>query len=170
MVFTESDYEREFLPVLVKVARKVFRQSRDKEELICDTISEGWRMLQTAPSTATPRSIAYYAVSRVRTELQFAGSERSITGPNPRRRAKAKRSEFDVHEIGRERDNPAKLAVLRIDFPEWCSTLTDRQQIILLAALRGESTSEIAQRLRITEGAVSQTRRKLIECWHAFHS
>ena len=170
MVFTESDYERDFLPVLVKVAKKVFRGKREREELVCDTISEGWRMLQTAPPTATPRSIAMYAINHVKVERHFAASERSITGPNPRRKAKAQRTEFDVGEIGKVYDNPAKLAALRVDFPAWVLTLTHRQQLVLLAVLRGDSTSEIAERFKITPGAVSQIRAKLVQRWHAFHS
>jgi len=170
MVFTQDDFERDFLGELRACGRQSFRYRADREELILDTISQGWELLQTAPPTATPKSIAYYAVKRVKAGRQFKQSSRSLLGPNPHQRAKAQRHEFTIQQTERMGEDPALLAALRVDFPQWVLDLTDRQQMILLAVLRGDSTGDIARRLKISLAAVSQTRRKLIKRWHEYHS
>lgn len=79
------------------------------------------------------------------------------------------RQEFDTAEFARDSDNPAELAALRIDFPDWFdNVLKDRQREICAALMQGDSTSEVAERFGVTLSAISQTRRWLVENWLAF--
>lgn len=167
--FNQQDFEQRFEPVVVKFATKAFRQRHNRRELVCDTLSVCWELMQTAPPEATPRTIAKYAVLRVKSGLQFTQSSRSLTGPNPLRKAKARRTAFEIGLIGRLGDNPKALAALRIDFPGWVETLTVRQTQVLSMALQGDSTAEIAEQLGITWSAVSQIRRKLVDRYYAHH-
>lgn len=70
---------------------------------------------------------------------------------------------------GRQReDNPALLAQLHLDVREWRKTLTSHQDIALGMMLDGWQTKDIAARLGITWGAVSQMRGRLVKLWRAF--
>ena len=75
---------------------------------------------------------------------------------------------FELLDVARIDDNPADLAALRVDYPEFVATLTDRQQRLLAAFLAGHTTSQIARRLGVTGGYISQVRRRIVELWHAF--
>jgi hypothetical protein len=59
-------------------------------------------------------------------------------------------------------------AAFRIDFAEWLQTLTRRDRRIIVAFVRGESTSSVAERFGITPGRVSQLRRTYEHRWQCF--
>ena len=63
---------------------------------------------------------------------------------------------------------PAEIAALRIDFSDWFSSLSPRDQRLASELARGESTSVVAKMFRITSGRVSQLRRELYESWQRF--
>jgi hypothetical protein len=99
-----------FLRAARRRARLVFAKRRDRAELIADTISVAWEMVQTAPPEATPQSIAWYATKRVKIGRQFTERQRSITGPNPRGLAKPPRDEGWLTDVVDDSQNPADLA------------------------------------------------------------
>jgi hypothetical protein len=57
---------------------------------------------------------------------------------------------------------------LRLDVPSWLATLQRRLQRITKDLALGCSTSEVAQKHRLTAGRISQIRRELCESWHRF--
>ena len=59
-------------------------------------------------------------------------------------------------------------AAFRIDFADWLPTLTHRDRKIIAAFVSGERTSAVAQRFSISEGRVSQLRRKFEHLWRTF--
>lgn len=59
-------------------------------------------------------------------------------------------------------------AAFRIDFSGWLKTLTRRDRRIIFAFVSGERTAAVAGRFGITEGRVSQLRRKFEAGWRAF--
>jgi len=61
-----------------------------------------------------------------------------------------------------------ELAAFRIDFAQWLRTLTRRDRKIIAAFVRGERTSEVADRFGISPGRVSQLRRKFEHEWRVF--
>jgi len=60
------------------------------------------------------------------------------------------------------------LAAFRIDFAEWLRSLTGRDRKIIGAFVSGERTSAVADRFGISEGRVSQLRRKYERQWLVF--
>lgn len=155
-----------FLRAARRRARLMFAKRPDREELINDTISTAWELLQTAPPTATPQSIAWYATKRIKVGRQFSERQRSITGPNPRRLDKPARGE--VADYLDDSGDPAELAQVRLDFVAWLEFLTERERDMLSAFLNGERTSELADRYGVSHARVSQIRRELINHWEAY--
>lgn len=159
---------KDVVPVVRQIGRRAFAGQRDYREKMADAISEAWVQFESAPPVATPFSIASYSVRRIKVRRQFKHSERSLTGPNPRRKVKAKRQRFFPRVLADGRHRPEEFVIVRVDVREWFATLTKRQQMICLGALMGDSTKEMANQLGITPAAVSQIRRKLIELWEAY--
>ncbi len=60
------------------------------------------------------------------------------------------------------------LAAFRIDFAQWLRLLTDRDREIICALSSGDSTKLVAQRFGLSEGRVSQLRRKFERLWQIF--
>jgi DNA-binding NarL/FixJ family response regulator len=165
----KPDFYRDVVPVVSIRAKLVFQGKPDADEHVSDAISVAWQALLNAPQAATPQSIAVYACLHVKMGRQFRQSTKSIDGPNPRRRRKPRRKVADVGKVlARERNNPAALATVKMDFTAWLPLLTPKEQRYLEAFLSGETTKEIADRFEVTTARVSQVRRKLWEHWKAF--
>jgi FixJ family two-component response regulator len=69
--------------------------------------------------------------------------------------------------FGREPD-PALIAQSNADFAAWRETLDNRQSAMLDAFLAGEGTKDVAKMFNVSQGLVSQTRRKFVESYLAF--
>jgi RNA polymerase sigma factor (sigma-70 family) len=63
---------------------------------------------------------------------------------------------------------PAETAAARIDIGNWLAGLPRRQRRIAELLATGESTSEAAEKFRVSRGRVSQIRRELEESWEEF--
>ncbi len=63
----------------------------------------------------------------------------------------------------------ADQAAFRCDFPAWLRRLKPRDRRIAEALSLGHSTSEVAQRFRVSASRVSQLRGTLHHSWHSFH-
>jgi DNA-binding NarL/FixJ family response regulator len=165
----KPDFYRDVVPVVSLHAKLVFRGQHDADDKLSDAISVAWQALLTAPQEASPQSLAVYACLRVKSGRQFRQSAKSIDGPNPRRHRKPKRNKADLGKVlARERNNPAALATVKMDFTAWLPLLTQREHRYLEAFLSGETTKEIARRFRVSTARVSQVRRELWEHWKAF--
>jgi hypothetical protein len=66
------------------------------------------------------------------------------------------------------RDSPADAACLRLDLTAWLGGLPRRQRWVAERLAAGERVVELARRLGVTPGAVSQTRARLAASWAAF--
>ena len=66
------------------------------------------------------------------------------------------------------RCTPADEACFRLDFAEWMGRLPERKRLTAELLAQGHATSEVARRLGVTPGAVSQTRAWLGTSWRAF--
>lgn len=166
---SKRDYLHSVLPVVRARARVVFQFHRDRADKIADAVSLGWQFALTAPESAKPADIAYYACLQVKCDRQFRQSSRSIDGPNPRRRKKPRRELADVGKaFARGHDNPESMATVLVDYAEWMLLLTPRERGFLEAFLRGDGTKEIAARYHVSPARISQIRRKLVEYWRAY--
>ena len=68
------------------------------------------------------------------------------------------------------RASPADAACLRLDLTAWLGGLPRRQRWIAERLAAGDRVGELARRLGVTPGAVSQTRAKLAASWAAFQA
>lgn len=66
--------------------------------------------------------------------------------------------------------SPAEVATLRIDIEGWLDSLAFRDRCVATLLAVGERTSDVAQRLGITAGRVSQLKRMLAKSWAEFHN
>jgi hypothetical protein len=57
----------------------------------------------------------------------------------------------------------------RIDFPEWLRRLSPRDRRAAKSLAMGNTTNEVARKLKISAGRVSQLRRELHKSWLEFH-
>jgi DNA-directed RNA polymerase specialized sigma24 family protein len=104
------------------------------------------------------------------TGRQFRQSSRSLDGPNPRRKRRAQPADADLGTLAGHTDDPSRLATVLVDYREWLATLTPQERDFLEAFLFGEATQEIARRMQVSPGRVSQVRRELVTYWMAFTS
>jgi hypothetical protein len=65
---------------------------------------------------------------------------------------------------------PDEQAAFRIDFPEWLSSLGDRDRRVVEALMVGERTFDVAQRYGLTPSRVSQLRAQFHDDWQQFCS
>ena len=56
----------------------------------------------------------------------------------------------------------------RMDFPEWLSTMSDRNRHIAEDMTMGDSTLELSGRHRVSPGRISQLRREFKQDWESF--
>lgn len=156
------------MQVAASIAHKRFRSRRDLPELVCDSQSRAWELALTAGPGATPGTVAVYAVRQVVAGRQFSQSERSVTGPNPRKRRKPARSEVNPQRLADRQGSPSSLVPFLVDFAEWRSRLTDRQREVADALAEGDRTQEAAERFGCSPGRISQLRRELEASWKGF--
>jgi hypothetical protein len=64
--------------------------------------------------------------------------------------------------------DPAMDAQCNIDYENWRKTLKDRDREMLDDFLAGELTSDMAGKYNLTDGSISQTRRKLVKSYRKF--
>lgn len=158
------------LPVVEQRAKKVFARRRNKNELVCDAVSLGWQYLKRYGHVASPKQIAYYACLHASRGKQFGLSARSLDSKHRRRKRDAAQ-QHPVHDgLVNRRDNPAATAAVLVDAHAWQATLTDRERQLLDCCLQGETTMDIARKLGVSPGRVSQMRRELVTFWRVFTS
>jgi DNA-binding NarL/FixJ family response regulator len=68
------------------------------------------------------------------------------------------------------RSGPSEIAAARIDFGDWMGRLPHRQRRLAELLATGESTSEAAEKFRVSPGRVSQIRRELEDSWDDFQA
>ena len=69
-----------------------------------------------------------------------------------------------------QRATPADVAITRIDFQAWLSSLSPRMRKLAETLATGETTSAVAELFRVSAGRISQVRRQLMETWDQFHA
>lgn len=171
-------------PAIEEQARFAFRQlpAEAREEAVAEVLAYACvayaRLAELGKEEvayATP--LARYGIARLRVG-RHVGSSRNgneVTSGYAQRR-----KGFRVNSIhGRDEDwrelavedkraTPAEVAVLRLDFTSWLSTLSGRDRRLADLLATGESTGRAARRFRLTAGRVSQIRRQLHRAWCRF--
>ena len=98
-------------------------------------------------------------------------NSQEVTSPFCQRRqsfAILRADDWQDQLVDHRRTTPADLAAMRIDFAAWLRTLDSRERRLVRTLARGESGQRTARLFRISEGRVSQLRRKLRQKWRQF--
>ncbi len=69
---------------------------------------------------------------------------------------------------GDHRCTPAEHAAFLIDFEDWLGRLPERRRRSAELLSQGYGTGEVARRLGVTPGAISQARTELAKNWNEF--
>jgi len=190
---SSCDWQTGFLAVLSTVethARIRFRRlnADRREEAIQETIAAACMNFQLAAAQGNlnvvhPSTLADFAVRHTRTGRHVGCAQdaaRDVMSPACHRRYGVRVSRFfesrsaDIangwqQAVIADRKVPVPdLAAFRIDFAGWLQTLTDRDREIICAFSGGDSTKAVAERFGLSEGRVSQLRRKFERLWLAF--
>jgi hypothetical protein len=161
---SKYSWEADVLPLVDEWSGKRWKHDPDHDDKRCDARSVAWEFSQAYP-TAPPKSVAYYAIRRVDGGRQFRESARSITGPNPLRRAKPQRADFDPFSLFRTGNDPARIVCFRDLYQVWLERLNSRQRTVAELLATGNTAVETAAVCGLTEGRISQIRRELEKRW-----
>jgi hypothetical protein len=189
--YAESgQWRTDFLAVLPAVqthARICFRKLRrcDSEEAVAETVASAFRSYGSLAQRGKldrvhPSTLAAYAVHTVRNDRHVGGcqSATDVLSPLAQRRrglhvgSLTPRRDDDGgwHEMTLEdrRVSPADQAAFNLDFAAWLKSFTRRDRRIISRLAAGERTSAVAENFALSEGRVSQLRRKFEQSWNQF--
>lgn len=192
-----SDWQEGFLKVLPAVqqhAESRFRRlgADRRDEAIQETIAAACVSFQLAAAQGKlnvvhPNSLADFAVRHTRTARHVGGGQdaaKDVMSPSCQRRQHVEVISIDRHRLpaslrdgtdGWKRiaveDRKAAipdLAAFRIDFTQWLQMFTHRDREIIGFLGGGDTTMAVAERFGLSEGRVSQLRRKFERLWRTF--
>ncbi|MBE3070798.1 MAG: sigma-70 family RNA polymerase sigma factor [Planctomycetes bacterium] len=137
-----------------------------QEEAVAEGIAAAWEnwvslVARGREAGVTVHNLAWYAAKHQRTGRHVGGSLRT------RDAYRLEKADGVEYELADERTDPAEAAAFRIDFAEWCATLTDVQRETAVLLLAGFTTREVARLLGKSDPAVSQMRTTLEASWIA---
>jgi hypothetical protein len=156
------------LPELQRIARSAFRHlSPDRrDEAVQNVVTLTWKQYRALIIKGRPdavdmlRSILYYAIRQTKCGRMIQGCPSAKDTFEKRRRGEVIAVDIDVHDL-MSRTTPVLEAVsFRVDLPRFFDTLTDRQQETARLLASGFTTSEVAELMDVTPGAVSQFRQR----------
>lgn len=178
------------LPAIVTHAKIRFRKlpAERREDAIQEAVAAACVNYQLLASrgrlhVAHPRSIADFAVRHVRIGRHVGGKQdaaKDVLSPIAHDRHDVRVHSYHCSRCGDGTDGWRQVAIaerkasipdtaaFRIDFAEWLRTLTRRDRKIIAAFVRGERTWAVAERFSVTNGRVSQLRRKFEDLWRVF--
>jgi len=187
-----QDWQERFsrlLPTIRQNAHYAFRRfpAEARQEAIQDVIvaclaSFHSLVQQGREEVATASSLARYAVAhyRVGRSVAYAMNCDDVTSAYCQHLTGIRvesLQQYDTHEcrwleilVEDQRATPADVAITRIDFQEWPSSLSPRMRKLAETLATGESTSAVAELFRVSAGRISQVRRRLMETWDKFHA
>ena len=183
-----SDFQAA-MPRLICHARCYFRhvRCRDKKaDCISEMLGLCWkwwlRLVDRGKNPAKFVSVlASYAARAVRSGRRVCGQERARDALST---VAPQRHSFTVSSLPQTstlNPNPLQEALIdntrspvpdqvqfRCDFPEWLLTHTRRDRTLAIEMAKGERTSALAHRFKISPARVSQIRRQLHDSWEQF--
>lgn len=170
------------MPGIVKHARYKLRHLRAeaRSEAVQDVLVTAMffyvRLHQSRRrDLAYPSVLARFAVARYRDGRRAAHSMNShdVLSPYQRRRSHSRSNSaseaWNELLIEDRHAGPAQTAAARIDFAEWFSSLSRRDQKIARALAQGDATREVAARFHVSPGRISQKRREFLDSWRRYH-
>ena len=184
---TEPDF-LEMLPTIRRAATFAFRHLRRavREDLLAEVVANAFAAFRRLvargkAALAYPTVLAKFAIRQVR-EGRRVGAKRNaldVLSPYAQRRkgfsvqplAEAtKRSEWQELVVEDRHASPAELASFKIDFADWLKRLKRSKCNVALRLIAGDTTSEVAERFRLSPARVSQLRKELHRDWDEFQA
>jgi hypothetical protein len=164
---------QDLLETAGKIAGKEFHGHPDVYDMVTDVQHLAWEFSLTAGDRATIKSLIGYAIRRVLVRRQFKESARCLeTIPKQKsaKRHEFRRVAFDLRAVANDRDNPAEIAALRIDFPAWLQSLPPWKREVAKRLAVGEKPGAVANQLNLHPSQVSKLQRELKASWEKAHS
>lgn len=149
----------------MRLAERMARRRRFRTETVRDAVSYAWEFAQAGKGT--PYGIAFLAIRRAKSFRRFADGTTSVD--HPKHRADCIREGVEIFDLASTQDDPADLAVLRVDLEAWAATLKPRTREALRLMIAGERTSEIAVALGMKPSAVAEMRARLYRAYKRLH-
>ena len=177
----------ELLPAIREQAEYAFRRVPidAQEELVQETIAAAYGMFvslcrrgKMSLVYATP--LCKYAVRHVCEGRRIGSRCNSLDITSPSASASKRITIERLDRFNRRRGEwrevlvedrtagPAEIAMTRLDFASWLSTLSNRDRQLAEKLVLGETTGRVARTFRISAARVSQLRRELCANWHRF--
>ena len=187
------DFQQQFetlLPRFEEAARFAFRNLRpaDRDEAVADVCAATWSawhgLIQRGkdPLEVGPYGILTNAIRYVRSGRRIGNkgsgrgridlwshSAQKVRGFRMVSLASAQQEgELRAWIAGDHRCTPAEHAAFLIDFEDWLGRLPERRRRSAELLSQGYGTGEVARRLGVTPGAISQARTELAKNWNEF--
>jgi hypothetical protein len=182
-----NDRFLELLPTIQNQAEYAFRREsfEAREELVQEAVVAAYALFLSLcrrgkAGLVYPTPLTKFAIRRVRAGRRVGSpfNRHDVTCPRHRdsieihieRLDQFDRRNGDWREIVVEdgKASPAEIAMTRLDFGSWLSTLSQRDRQLAEKLAFGETTGRVARMFRVSAARVSQIRRELCESWHRF--
>jgi hypothetical protein len=173
-VKTHAKFEFRHLPA-------VHREEAVAEAIAAAVVSYQRLAVQGRLHVAHPSSLAKFAVKAVRNGRRVGGNQavNDLTSPIAHRRHGIQyvtgptspadnRDDWLSAVIADKKAAVPDLVAIKMDFGSWLKTLAHRDRRIIAALASRERTHVVAERFGLSEGRVSQLRRKFEELWRVF--
>lgn len=177
----------QMLPAITRYARCAFRclgpeaKQEAVEEAVANACRAYARLAELGKTElAYPGVLARFAVAQIQSGRRVGGrlNRREVFSPEAQRRhgftvvhLDALNGKEDVEcQIAQRSPTPATLAAGRMDFQAWLATLSVRNRQIARSLATGHTTTDVARRIGVAPGRVSQVRRELERSWQTFSS
>jgi hypothetical protein len=175
------------LPEIRKQANFAFRRVTldAREELIQEVIAQAYALFvrlchRGKPALVYPSPLAQFAIKKVRAGRRIGSRAniRDLTSPRARvakgvtierlDRFNRRNGEWRESLVEDRTAGPAAIAMTRLDFADWLSTLSTRDRELAQKLALGETTSAVACMFRVSAARISQLRRDLCKSWRTF--
>jgi hypothetical protein len=154
-----------------------------REDLVCEAIARAYVSLVRLSArgkldVAYPSPLARFACKQIKASRRVGNRPdlHDLLSQRAQREGQFVHGLYERDERGRwqellvedRRAKPADVAIVRVDFTAWLSTLSLRLRRIAEVLASGESTNQVAERFQVTAGRVSQLRAQLERSWEMF--
>jgi DNA-directed RNA polymerase specialized sigma24 family protein len=171
------------LPIVERYARIVFRFLRhrpdDMAEAVSDCVAHAWEGYAFALRAGKepwhfPTMLAVFAARKTKVGRKV-GKEMNCKDVFNAARAQRAQLEYCADEpdwqevLTYNTETPVhEQAAFRIDFPAWLETLPSRNRVIAEALADGNTAQDVARRLQVSPGRMTQLRQELRDDWNWF--
>ena len=173
----QQQFMSEIAPVLISTVPRVIRSvgSEDADELVQDALAEACRSvdsLERRNRPIHPSSVVYYTIQRLKTgRRSTSGGRTDVMSAGCQLDGRCQLDSLDApltfegdegdemclgDVIASRRDDPASRAVRELDWSEFMSELTSRQQQVVWATVTGFSGKEQARSMGVSAPRVTE--------------